>query len=60
LRAHGAQIVRDRRDAIGFFNAQFLRIPDGCFAARQNGCDGQNRQFVNELWHFFPLNNRGS
>ena len=50
LGAHRAQIVCDRRNAIGFFNAQFLSVPDGRFAARQNACDGQNRQLVNELW----------
>ena len=40
LRAHRAQIVRDGRNAIRFFDAQFLCMPDGRFAARQNGCYG--------------------
>src|SRR5262249_38157939 len=57
MRAHGTQIVRYRRDAVVLLDAQFLCVADRCFAASEGPCDRENRQFVNEVWHLFALNN---
>ena len=54
LRAHRAQIVRDRGDAIGFLHPQFLGMPDNGGAAGKRARDSENRQFVDQLRNFFP------
>ena len=48
--------MRDRGDAIGFFYAQFLGMPNNRRAAGERARDSENRQFVNQLRHFFSLN----
>src|SRR6266540_3694028 len=55
LCAHGAQIMRDCRNAISFFNAQFPCLPNNCSAVCQGACNRQNRQFVNKSWHLLAL-----
>ncbi len=55
LRPHGAKIVRDRCDAIGFFDPQFLRLPDGGRAAGERAGHGENRQFIDQLRNLFAL-----
>src|SRR5256714_5369535 len=56
LRAHGTKIMSDGGEAVGFLDSQLLRLAD-------DGCSGGNGpshrehwQFVDELWHFFSLN----
>src|SRR5437667_12237669 len=57
LRAHDAQIVRDGGNAIGFLNPQLLRLAnDGCAIGQRTG-DREDGQLVDELRHFFSLNN---
>src|SRR6184192_693730 len=56
LCTHGAQIVRDCGNAIAFLDAQLLRMANDCCAICQGACYCQYRQFVNELRHFFALN----
>src|SRR4029077_12032930 len=58
LCSHGAQIVRDRSDAIAFFYAQFFRVPNNCLAVRKSASDCKGRQFINKLRYFFTLNDR--
>ena len=56
LRSHRAQIVRDRRDAIGFFYAQFLGLTNNRRAARERAGHGEHRQLIDQLRNFFSLN----
>ena len=57
LRAHDAQIVRNGGNAIGFLNPQLLRMAnDGC-AIGQRTSDREDGQLVDELRHFFSLDN---
>ena len=56
LRAHDAQIMSDRSDAIGFLDPQFLGVPDDGGAGGKRSGDRQRRKFVDELRHFFSLN----
>src|SRR5207244_13281617 len=57
LRANDAQIVRDGGNAIGFLNPQLLRMAnDGCAIGQRTG-DREDGQLVDELRHFFSLNN---
>ena len=55
LRAHGAQIVRDRGDAIGFLDAQFLGLPDDGRAAGERAGHGEDRQLIDQLRNFLAL-----
>ena len=55
LRAHGAQIVRDRGDAVGFFDAQFLRLADSGRAAGERASHREDRQLIDQLRNFLPL-----
>ena len=58
LRAHGAQVVGDGSYAIGFLNAQLLRMADnGCAVCQRTG-NRQYGQLIDELRHFFSLNDR--
>src|SRR5260370_12557636 len=56
LRAHSAQIVRDCGDAIALFHTQFLGMANDRCTICQGACYCQYRQLVNELRHFFALN----
>ena len=55
LRAHRAQIVRDRGDAIGFLDSQFLRVADDGGALGERAGDRQDRQFIDQLRNFLSL-----
>ena len=45
------------RDAISFFDAQFLRVTNNSGAGGERTGHSQGRKFVNELGNFFSLNN---
>jgi hypothetical protein len=49
LGAHGAQVLRDQRDAVGFLDAQFLGVADADAAAGEGRDGRQHRQLVDEL-----------
>src|SRR6266496_357545 len=49
LCAHNTQIMRDRGNAIGLFDAQLLCMPNDRCAICQSTCHREYRQLVNNL-----------
>ncbi len=58
LCAHFAQFRRHDRDPVGFFDAQFRRVTDECFAFGLCCSNHQDREFVNRAHDYFSANRR--
>lgn len=52
LGTHGAEVVDDGGDAIGFLDAEFAGVADGGFALGEGGGDGDDGDFVDEVGDF--------
>ena len=56
VRAHRPQIMCDRRDAIGFLHSQLFGLANDRRPAGERARHSQDRQLVDKLRDFFPLN----